>query len=138
MRSHKTMTMIIDGEAAEIDINVAPLVKVMNSIPGLTTLNSCENAYVHFKDCTTEPVSVRFLQGMLVLLAPVAAHLQKKEERYVTKFGWRFGTKGYPMRFSVEIGNDYCIRCSPDDLPHVLKAARKVAKQLRDSAAMKA
>jgi hypothetical protein len=44
----------------------------------------------------------------------------------------RHGTVGYDLYFTIELGNNYCMRWLPSSYPYVLKAAKQVAKQMRE------
>ena len=54
----------------------------------------------------------------------------RMEADYVSANGLRHGTKGLDLYFEIVIGNGTTMRWLPDTYPHVLRAAKKAAKQL--------
>jgi hypothetical protein len=51
MADHKTITISVRGENLEIDEKVADLVLLMNRIPGLETLSSCQGDFGIIGEC---------------------------------------------------------------------------------------
>jgi hypothetical protein len=80
MKAHATTTISIAGKRVAVDTAILPLIRVMNSIPGLVTTNCCQNAYVQFKDVSDASASTAFLQQIIAELAPIAHRCRLKEE----------------------------------------------------------
>lgn len=137
MRTHKTVQVALNGSTVSIDEEIVDLVKVINSIPGIQTLNSCQGdyfgAYVQFSGDGSKgsnTVCTRFLQIMIEAIAPQVRKHSAMEKKYVANNGWRHGTYDLYLDFQVKLYNEASISWSRNTYPFVLKAAKKAAKQL--------
>ena len=128
---HPTTTVLIAGERVAVDTAILPLIRAVNSLPGIVTTNCCQDGYVQFKDDGDSPTGVAILQQLLALLSPLAKRLKKKEDLYVAQNGLRHGSVGYDLHFAIEIGNHYCIRWLPNSYPHVLRAVRQLVRSMK-------
>ena len=130
MKAHKTVPVIVRGQNVEIDKGIRGLVVLMNEIPGVETLNSCEgggvpgHAYVQFGG-----------EGAFRLVALLAQEILKEEvlwrrkHRHVCR-----GCKGMSVQLEVH-GNGICLRWMPYDYHRVLKIVKSLIRPTRKSRA---
>jgi hypothetical protein len=118
---HNATVIEIDGELVEVDTRILELVRIMNTIPGLTTTGSCRGGrgprympgYVSFKGLR----ACRFVTGMAKIMAELCGDLQPR------------GIGNDMPLFSTEEGIRPCVRWQPPVYPLVLRAAKQISKQ---------
>jgi hypothetical protein len=135
--AHETVQVALRGSTVRIDTEIVDLIKVMNAIPGIKTLNSCQNndcqGYVQFAadgSKGSNTALIHFAQSMVETMTVESRKHDRMEADYVSENGPRHGTKGLRLHFEIGIGNETTMRWFPDTYPHVLRAAKKAAKQL--------
>lgn len=134
-KCHKTTEIRIGGTPVSVDAEIAQLIRLMNRVPGLETLNSCQGdfgpGYVQFRDNGKKGstgASVRFLQRVVELMDTEAKKHWLLEHHFVSVYGPRNGTKGFSLYFTVEMGHGYVMRWLPDTFPVLTDIVRRIVQ----------
>lgn len=139
--THLTVSMATRHGSAEIDAEIIDLITIMNTIPGLETMNSCQGgsgqwqfAYVQFmNDGSKESTHscVRFQQLMIEAMNGE----WRKHGRMMSKHYRKHGSHPNDANFYfyVAMGDGYMMNWTPYTYPAVLSAVREVAKKMSTS-----
>jgi glycerol-3-phosphate acyltransferase PlsY len=99
----------------DVDTKIVELVQLLNAIPGVETLNSCQGhlgpGYVQFQGSK----AVAFVQAMA---AQMVATFAKQGVTFTV------GKQKYAHSFSIEIDETFCMRWGTRTYPLVLDAVR--------------
>jgi hypothetical protein len=112
---HKQTTLTTDdGRNFEVDSKIAPLIRDLNRLPGIYTLNSCQDGYVQIGG--DYEALILFASGLLSLM-------------FVEGQKWKWKSKKYGFHFTVEVFAQPCInlRWLPKQYKHVLKCVKEYA-----------
>ncbi|MGB8031411.1 MAG: hypothetical protein WCF30_17300 [Terracidiphilus sp.] len=138
---HQTIQMNIGGETVEIDLGIAELIRVLNTIPGINTFTSCQGGgdaffcgYVMLQRSGkrgTKGNLIRFLQTMAELMDAAWDRYGRHMARYWDRHGRH--PEDAEFHFSIEMGNGYVMCWATQTYPAVLEAAKKTAQIMRAS-----
>lgn len=139
MNPHRTKTVVINGEKAEIDAGIVELIVMLNSIPGISTFTSCQGhfedddanfpiGYIMFLDCNERRV--------IQLLTGIYRQMNKLWNEWRSEHSKRFdkGTHGemHPFAFFLTMGNGWTMEWGTGMYPLVLKATETVASKMKE------
>jgi hypothetical protein len=133
---HKTKTLTINGEQAEIDVEIVPLIELLNSIPGIATFMCCqgwpedeEPAYVMFLDGCNERRVLQLLTGIYRQMNKQWKVYQAEARKLFDRQRSHDGMRSF--EFTLEMGNGWIMRWCDGMYPDVFEAAKVVAEKMK-------
>jgi hypothetical protein len=121
--AHNQVELEVHGELIAVDKGVVELVKLMNSLPGVVTFNSCQggdiehDAYVQFGG-----------DGAFFLLAPLAHAIFREHEIWTRKHRHIcMGCRSMSIALHVD-GNGFALRWAPWDYRRAVRIITSLKK----------
>ena len=126
--AHETTTLAIDGFECDVDKAIAPLIEMMNNIPGINTFTCCEGyfdgsndlfplGYVSINVGNNKKETARVLRFLNLMFHEVSV-------RWLTRDNVN---AEHDFHFQIECGDNFIMRWGEGMYEYVLDAAKAVA-----------